>query len=285
MKAGDFMSKRLLSIIIIIGVIFLLTACGQTATMPPEDSSGISTETPLPELSETATSEPEVLAEPTEPDISEATPPATDNTNTTANNTPAGTSSQKPKDPPPTSTTAKTTSKPTTPPQSNAPPQTTSNPSPPIIDPPIATAADAEAIANKIIEYINQHRIAQGAGAATKLPGLTQVAQYRSRQIVSNFAHDINDINEATRHFKYGNHVVYGELNYYDHQAREAIGRSGGNLPVDGLANLMANGFKNSTGHWRYVGGAAYKYIAVGATFANGEWFICVLMSETNTYG
>jgi uncharacterized protein YkwD len=149
----------------------------------------------------------------------------------------------------------------------------------------LAKSTDAEIIADKILTYINQYRVAQGAGATTKLPGLTKVAQYRSGQLVSNFSHDLNATREATRYYEYGEHIVYGELDYYEHWAREAIGKSGGNASVDEIAERMATGVKNSMGHWRYVGASEYKCIAVGATYSNGQWYVCVLVSETNIYG
>lgn len=59
----------------------------------------------------------------------------------------------------------------------------------PVPEVPKATASDSVAVANKVIEYINSYR----SSPATKLPGLTKYAEYRSRQLISNFAHDTFD--------------------------------------------------------------------------------------------
>ena len=52
-----------------------------------------------------------------------------------------------------------------------------------------AEAEDTRAVADKVLEYINSFR----TSSAVKLPGLTSYAEYRSRQLLSNFAHDTND--------------------------------------------------------------------------------------------
>lgn len=78
---------------------------------------------------------------------------------------------------------------------------------------PEATASDSIAIANKVIEYINRYRQEQGVSPATRLSGLTQYAEYRSRQLVSNFAHDTNDERAAATALKYGEYIdpaLYG---------------------------------------------------------------------------
>ena len=54
---------------------------------------------------------------------------------------------------------------------------------------PRAGKNDAVAVARRVLEYINQYR----SSPATRLSGLTEYAQYRSRQLVSNFAHDTAD--------------------------------------------------------------------------------------------
>jgi len=268
--------KHTYLIVLALILTILLAACGRTGSIPSDSSS---------ESSSSATSETtESLSESSSESSGEST------TDTDGTSTSAGTESANSNSSSSTSGGGKTnssssgnTSKPKDQPASStAPPPTQSSE---VVLPKDALPSDADAIANKIIEYINQYRVAQGKGTAKKLPGLTQVAKYRSNQLVSNYAHDLNATNEATRAFQYGEHVVYGDLDYYDHGAREAIGKSGGNNSIDDVANTMATGFKNSPSHWNYVGGASYKYIAVGATYGNGQWYICILMTDTNIYG
>ncbi len=43
-----------------------------------------------------------------------------------------------------------------------------------------------------VAQYINQYRADQGSSSATILPGLTEVARYRARQLVSDFSHNSN---------------------------------------------------------------------------------------------
>ena len=203
-----------------------------------------------------------------------------------------------------------TTSKPSTSNNSSQPPTTTeSTSSPPTpesstdntVRPVNAKATDAKDIAEKILKYINQYRVAQGAGEANNLSGLTQVAQYRSNQLITNYNHDTADERAAATALKYGKHVVIEEtrwdpvtateiktgniLDYYDACCGEAIGRSGGNASVDEIAQRMAKGFKDSAKHWDYVGAARNKYLSIGASYGNGQWYICILTSETDTYG
>lgn len=75
----------------------------------------------------------------------------------------------------------------TTPPQTEPETKTTEPPSEP--EKSHAGAEDARAVADKVLEYINIFR----TSSAVKLPGLTSYAEYRSRQLIRNFAHDTND--------------------------------------------------------------------------------------------
>lgn len=77
--------------------------------------------------------------------------------------------------------------------ESTAPPQTEpeTKPAEPPSEPENSCAGveDARAVADKVLEYINSFR----TSPAVKLPGLTSYAEYRSRQLIRNFAHDTND--------------------------------------------------------------------------------------------
>ena len=269
------MIKKLNTALVILCILLTLSACGDKVPTSPDTSGGTSEELTSNAMSETTSAE--ESEEPTESSAQEET----------SSTTGAAASSQAASSTKAAGTTSKTNS---TAPTSSASSSKPADPPPVIPDPPVisnAKSTDGAVIANKIVEYINQYRIAQGTGAAAKLPGLTQVAEYRSRQLVADYKHDTFALREATKFYKYGEHKVYEEygLDFYECHAGEAIGRSGGNASVDEIAQRMATGFKDSAAHWSYVGAARNKYIAIGATYGNGQWYICILTSEVNTYG
>lgn len=147
-----------------------------------------------------------------------------------------------------------------------------------------ATASDSVAIANKVIEYINSYR----SSPAMKLPGLTKYAEFRSRQLISNFAHDTFDERAAATALQYGTYIdppLYGMTGepYYAAGAREAIAKGGYVGSVDEVAQRLASLVKNSAGHWAYVGSSEYSYIAVGVTYESGMWYCDIAMAKENT--
>ena len=150
---------------------------------------------------------------------------------------------------------------------------------------PYVDTADIEKL---VVKYINEHRVAQGDMVATTLTGLTDVARYRAKQLVTNFSH--HSIPDACTELKYGEYddlTPYGmdeNDNYYRGYNREAIGMGGWCGTADVMAHRIADGFRNSTNHWRYVGSSEYCYIAVGVVHENNNWYVCVCMSHTN-YG
>lgn len=151
-----------------------------------------------------------------------------------------------------------------------------------------ASASDCSVIAHKIIEYINAFRVQEDVGSVIKLSGLTQYAEYRSRQLVTNFAHDTVDERAAATALRYGEYIepsLYGMNGepYYAANAREAIVKTSFGGSVDDVAKHIARMTKNSSGHWNYVGGENYQYIAVGITYENGNWYCCIAMSRENT--
>lgn len=150
--------------------------------------------------------------------------------------------------------------------------------------------ADYAEVERLVIKYINEFRVAQGDTTAKVLPGLTEVARYRANQLIDNFAHI--DIREACAKLKYGRYfdmTEYGmdaKYNYYEGYDREAICKGEWFGTADIIAKNIAEGFKNSTKHWEYVGDSKYRYIAVGITYneADKYWYGCVCMSAEN-YG
>ena len=150
--------------------------------------------------------------------------------------------------------------------------------------------ADSTEVERLVIKYINEYRIAQGDTEAVTLIGLTEVARYRARQLITDFAH--TDIREVCAQLKYGKYfdmTEYGmdaKYNYYEGYDREAICKGEWFGDADMIAENIAEGFKNSAKHWDYLGDSKYEYIAVGITYneADKYWYGCVCMSSEN-YG
>jgi len=138
----------------------------------------------------------------------------------------------------------------------------------------------------KVAAYINSYRSTN----ATVLSGLTEVARYRSRELISNFAH--TDGISACNALQYGEFVdmtLYGMSesdSYYQGYNREAIAKGNWTGTADEIAQRIANGFKSSSSHWSYLGSSEYSYIAVGCTYdeASSMWYCCICVSSKN-YG
>ena len=109
-------------------------------------------------------------------------------------------------------------------------------------------------MARKTAEKLNALRQAQGSPAATILPGLGKVATYRSEQLVTNFSHESSP--DACTVLKYGEYVDMSdcgmpEASYYRGYNAEAAAKGNWTGTADEIADKIANGFKNSAGHWR----------------------------------
>lgn len=151
-----------------------------------------------------------------------------------------------------------------------------------------ATATDTERIAVKLAEYINEYRAEQGVSDLEVLQGLTEYAEYRSKQLVSNFAHDTNDERAAATALKYGEYIdptLYGMTGdpYYTVNAREAIAKADYSGTVDNVAKRFAALVRNSSDHWGYVGGEKYCYIGIGITYEGGTWYCDIAVTRVNT--
>ena len=149
---------------------------------------------------------------------------------------------------------------------------------------PRAGRNDTAAVAQRVLEYINQYR----SSPATRLSGLTEYAQYRSRQLVSNFAHDTADQRAASTALQYGEYVdpsVFGGSGqpYYRANAREAIAKAGYAGTIDEVAMKLATLVKNSPNHWNYIGDSQYTYIAVGVTYESDMWYCAITVASENT--
>ena len=204
--------------------------------------------------------------------------------------------------PPPTETKESEVPKPTVPkteevvpPPVTAPVPTEAETVPPIetVEPteseePKATATDSSVIAAKLVEYLNEYRTEQGSSHTTVLPGLTQYAEYRSRQLVTNFAHDSFDERVAATALEYGSYIdpaAYGMTGepYYAANAREAIAKTDFGGSINAVAARLARMVRNSSSHWSYVGSSGYSYIGVGITYNNGVWYCDIAVADSNT--
>lgn len=175
---------------------------------------------------------------------------------------------------------------------SKTPVQTTQSPvttpaEPEIIEPPIepnAGEADEQAVAERVLEYVNQYR----ESSAVRLMGLMEYAQFRSNQLVSNFAHDIADQRAAATALQYGQYIdpsLFGASGepYYRANAREAIAMAGYVGTIEEVAEKLATLVYNSPSHWAYIGSSEYGYIAVGVTYESGMWYCAIEVAQTNT--
>jgi len=137
-----------------------------------------------------------------------------------------------------------------------------------------------------VAQYINQYR----GNPATVFTGLTEVARYRARQLVTDFSHNSNP-NPCTA-LQYGEYIdmtLFGgdaSESYYRGYNREAIGKGDWFGTADQMAQRIATGFKNSKSHWAYVGDSEYSYMAVGVIYneTDDKWYCCICMSSKN-YG
>lgn len=163
-------------------------------------------------------------------------------------------------------------------------PETTEPPAETVPTEPRAGKSDTAAVAQRVLEYINQYR----SSPATRLSGLTEYAQYRSRQLVSNFAHSTADQRAAATALQYGEYVdpsVFGGSGqpYYRANAREAIAKAGYVGTIDEVAMKLATLVKNSQNHWNYIGDTQYCYIAVGVTYESDMWYCAITVASENT--
>ena len=142
---------------------------------------------------------------------------------------------------------------------------------------------DASEVAARVLHYINEFRDVP----ATYLSGLAEYAQYRSRQLISNFAHDTADQRAAATALQYGEYVdpsVFGGSGqpYYRANAREAIAKAGYVGTVDEVAYKLASLVRNSPNHWNYIGSSEYTHIAVGVTYESDMWYCAIEVTIQN---
>lgn len=282
--------RKLIILLFCCGVLMSMVGCGGNTAPPPTESAPttvsetIITETP------TKTIPPVTAVDPTE---KEKEPTPTESKDKLTESTTTATE-------PPTTANPKEKSKPTANPKltesstAETPKEngcitivaTDNPPTEEIIIPP---KPSADTVAQKVAEHINKFRTEQGDITATVIPGLTEYCNYRCTQLKTNFAHDTTDQRAAAEALQYGEYVdwslygIEGEENYYTANVREAIGKGNWGGTADEIAYSIANGFRNSKGHWSYVGSSKYTYMAVGVMYDGYYWYVCVCMDSENT--
>ena len=275
----------LLCCVVLVGMV----GCGGNTAPPP-------TESPPTTVSETIITEPPTETTPpitaVEPTEKEKEPPPTDRADQTTEPTVTATepTTAKPKDEPkPTATTKPTESSAAENPKANGCITVVETDDPPTEEIIISPKPSADIVAQKVAEYINKFRTEQGDVTATVIPGLTEYCKYRCTQLKTNFAHDTTDQRAAAEALQYGEYVdwslygIEGEENYYTANVREAIGKGNWGGTADEIAYSIADGFRNSKGHWSYVGSSKYTYMAVGVMYDGYYWYVCVCMDSENT--
>lgn len=266
-------------IFVLLALLMTLAGCGkealpETSSVPSEDTHITSPAEKETEQSTVPSSEPAKTTEvPEETAVSKAE---------------SGTSDSSVKEPKQNTSSGG----PTEPTEKTAPAEST----PPLTEPtettptvPNASASDAGAIAELVAQYLNDYRTAQGTAAVTRLSGLTGYAEYRSRQIISDFSHNTMDERAAATALSYGMYVdpsAYGMAGapYYTACAGEAIAKAGYAGTVDHVASSLARLIRNSPDHWSYIGSGEYRYIGVGITYESGMWYCDVALTKDN-YG
>ena len=284
--------KKIILLLLCCGVLVGMVGCGgNTAPQPTESPPTTVSKTTITEPA-TETTSPATAVEPTEeekePTSTESKEQATEPTVTAKE--PTATATEKPKEETkPTAATKSTESSAAETPKDSGCITIMETDDPPTEEIIIPPKPSTDLVAQKVAEYINQFRTEQGDVTATVIPGLTEYCKCRCTQLKTNFAHDTDDQRAAAEALQYGEYVdwsLYGiesEVNYYTANVREAIGKGNWGGTADEIARSIANGFRNSKGHWSYVGSSKYTYMAVGVMYDGYYWYVCVCMDSENT--
>ena len=282
--------RKIIILLLCCGVLVSMVGCGGNTALPLTESPPTTVSETVITEAPTETAPPVTAIDPTEkekePIPTERKAQATEPTTTATEPT----TTAKPNDEnKPTETTKPTKSSAAENPKDNGCITIVETNEPPTEEIIIPPKPSADAVAQKVATYINQFRTEQGDVTATVIPGLTEYCKYRCTQLKTNFAHDTADQRAAAEALQYGEYVdwslygIEGEENYYTANVREAIGKGNWGGTADEIAYSIANGFRNSKGHWSYVGSSKYTYMAVGVMYDGCYWYVCVCMDSENT--
>ena len=282
--------KKIIILLLCCGLLVSMVGCGGNTAPPLTESPPITASETI--ITEVPTEKPPPVAavEPTEkekePVPTESAYQVTEPTTTVTEPTTTAKPTEEPK---PTVTTKPTESSAAETPKDNGCITIVETDDPPKEEIIIPPKPSVDLVAQKVAEHINQFRTEQGDVTATVIPGLTEYCKYRCTQLKTNFAHDTADQRAAAEALQYGEYVdwslygIEGEENYYTANVREAIGKGNWGGTAAEIAYSIANGFRNSKGHWAYVGSSKYTYMAVGVMYDGYYWYVCVCMDSENT--
>ena len=159
-----------------------------------------------------------------------------------------------------------------------------------------ATSSNIALLQERTLYYINKFRNEQGSATATTLPKQQAYAEYRAKQLTTNYAHDVTDEQVAAEALQYGRYYSREYLDsincpndppFWQPVGGEAIGCARGydGESIDLIAKTVATGWRNSPGHWGYVGNNSNIYITVGAAYYGAEWYFAIITNDTDIYG
>ena len=150
-------------------------------------------------------------------------------------------------------------------------------------------------VAQRIAEIVNEYRIAEGHAPAVLLPGMSEVAQYRVKQMASGSGidHDAEDIQEAADHCKYGSVNSEGHYSTYTLEAvgycgfgvgfdttKYALGSDKLTGYIENYAREIADMYRSSPAHWAYVGAVDDDYPYIGVGYNGG--ISCIMVGSVN---
>ena len=163
--------------------------------------------------------------------------------------------------------------------------------------------------ATLVEKLFNEERVKAGVKERTVLPGLSNVAVFRSKQLTKQFSHTWTDENGkewdgaeyAATFLKYGEYSSVKETKYdfalgtvietgnvierYSYGESENCGKgSAFGMTSEELAEYIISSFKKSKGHWNSLMSNENDFEGVGITILKGEWY-CSINSSKNNYG